>query len=69
MNSDNNFALLVIGIPLAGLIYCGLGITLMASSSTIREHALISGTVFVLIPFVTAASIWIKASALAYKNK
>jgi hypothetical protein len=69
MNSDNNFALLVIGIPLAGLIYCGLGITLMVFSITIREHALISGTGFVLIPFVTAASIWIKASALAYKNK
>jgi hypothetical protein len=68
MNSDNKFALLVIGTPLAGLVYCGLGIVLMVSSSTIREHPLISGAVFILIPFVTAASIWIRASALAYNK-
>lgn len=67
MNSDDQFALLVIGIPLLGLVYCGLGLALMVSSSTIREHSLISGTIFILIPFVTAASIWIRASAKAYK--
>jgi hypothetical protein len=68
MKSDDKFALLVIGIPLVGLVYCGLGIALMVSSSTIREHSLISGAVFILIPFLTAASIWIKASAKAYKK-
>lgn len=69
MNSNDKFALLVIGIPLVGLLYCGLGIGLMASSNTIREHSLISGAIFILIPFITAASIWIRASALAYKKK
>lgn len=69
MNSNDKFALLVIGIPLVGLVYCGLGIALMTSSNTIREHSLISGAIFILIPFITAASIWIRASALAYKKK
>ncbi|HHP7230677.1 MAG TPA: hypothetical protein ACFCUY_07445 [Xenococcaceae cyanobacterium] len=67
MNFDDKFALLVIGIPLIGLIYCGIGIALMVSSSTVREHSLISGAVFILIPFLIAASIWIRASAKAYK--
>ncbi|MDJ0636603.1 MAG: hypothetical protein QNJ34_25720 [Xenococcaceae cyanobacterium MO_188.B29] len=68
MNSDDKFALLVIGIPLVGLIYCGLGITLMLSSTAVRDHPLISGATFILIPFVTAASVWIRASAKAYKK-
>ena len=68
MNSDDKFALLVIGIPLIGLLYCGLGITLMISSSEVRDHPLISGAIFILIPFVTAASIWIRASAKAYNK-
>ncbi|MDJ0574274.1 MAG: hypothetical protein QNJ65_03795 [Xenococcaceae cyanobacterium MO_234.B1] len=68
MNSDDKFAFLVIATPLIGLIYCGIGITLMISNETIREHPLISGTIFILIPFLLAASTWIRASAKAYKN-
>ena len=68
MNSDDKFALLVIGIPLIGLLYCGLGITSMVYSSGVRDHPLISGAVFILIPFLTAVSIWIRASAKAYKK-
>lgn len=68
MNSDDKFALLVIGIPLIGLVYCGLGITLMVSVSGVRDHPLVSGGIFILIPFLTAASIWIRASAKAYKK-
>ena len=68
MNADRKFALLVIGVPLIGLLYCGLGITLMVSSPGIREHPLISGGIFILVPFLTAASIWIRASAQAYKE-
>ena len=66
--NDNKFALLVLGLPLAGLVYCGLGIAIMASSSAVREHALLSGAVFILIPFVTAVTIWIQASAKAYRQ-
>ena len=68
MNSDDKFALLVIGIPLVGLLYCGLGIILMVSISAVRDHPLISGAIFILIPFLTAASIWIRASAKAYNK-
>ena len=68
MNSDDKFALLVIGIPLVGLLYCGLGITVMVSSPVVRDHPLISGGIFILIPFLTAASIWIRASAKAYNK-
>ena len=68
MDSNDKFALLVIGIPLIGLIYCGIGVILMISSSTIREHPVISGSIFILIPFSLAASIWIRASAKAYKK-
>ncbi len=67
-NSNTQLIFLVFGLPIVGLIYCGLGIAAMASFSVIREHALISGTFFILIPFTTAASIWISASAKAYKN-
>ena len=68
MNSDKKFALLVLGIPLAGLIYCGLGITAMTSSMTVRTHPIVSGAIFILLPLTTAAIIWISASAKAYKK-
>jgi hypothetical protein len=68
MNRDRKFALLVLGIPLVGLLYCGLGISVMASSVTVREHPIISGAIFILLPFCIAAYTWISASAKAYKK-
>ncbi|WP_019504967.1 hypothetical protein [Pleurocapsa sp. PCC 7319] len=68
MNSDKKFAFLVLGLPLIGLIYCGLGVVAMTSSSTVREHPLISGAIFILLPFSIAAYTWISASAKAYKK-
>ena len=68
MNSDRKFAFLVLGIPLAGLVYCGLGITAMASSMTVRNHPIVSGAMFILLPFGIAAFTWISASAKAYKK-
>lgn len=67
-NSNTRLIYLVFGLPIAGLIYCGLGIAGMATFSIVREHALISGTVFFLLPFSVAASIWISASAQAYRH-
>ena len=67
-DSNTRLIFLVFGLPIAGLIYCGLGIAGMASFSVIREHPLISGTLFFCIPFTIAVSIWIKASAKAYKS-
>ena len=68
MDSNDKFAFLVIAIPLIGLVYCGIGVALMVSSSTVREHPLISGAIFILIPFSLAAFTWIRASAKAYKQ-
>ena len=68
MNSDKKFALMVIGLPLLGLLYCGLGIAVMSSSLTVRTHTVISGAIFILLPFSIAASTWISASAKAYKK-
>ncbi|MGB3691786.1 MAG: hypothetical protein WA865_10550 [Spirulinaceae cyanobacterium] len=68
IDSDTKFALLVFGIPIAGLIYCGLGITAMVSFPFLRQHALISGGFFLFTPFSIAASIWIRASAKAYRK-
>ena len=68
MNSDRKFAFLVLGIPLAGLVYCGLGITAMASSMAVRNHPIVSGAMFILLPFGIAAFTWISASAKAYKK-
>lgn len=68
LNSDQQLIFLVLGLPILGLIYCGLSIAAMASFAVIREYALISGTFFILIPFTIAASIWIRASAKAYRH-
>ncbi len=68
MNPDKKFALLVLGIPLIGLVYLGLGLTAMSSISTVREHPVISGAIFILLPFCIAAYTWISASAKAYKK-
>jgi hypothetical protein len=65
---DQKFAFLVLGIPLLGLTYCGLGIAAMSSISTIRQHPITSGAIFILLPFCIAAYIWTSASAKAYKK-
>ena len=67
-SDDRKFALLVLGIPLVGLLYCGLGITAMSSFSVVRQNPLISGAIFILLPFCIAAYTWISASAKAYKK-
>ena len=67
-SEDKKFALLVLGIPLIGLVYCGLGITAMSSLLTVRRHPITSGAIFILLPFCIAAYTWISASAKAYKK-
>ncbi|NEP57317.1 MAG: hypothetical protein F6K31_09875 [Symploca sp. SIO2G7] len=68
MNADTKFTLLVLGLPLGGLVYCALGVALMILSPTVREHPLVSGMLFLLIPLAIATSIWIRASAKAYQS-
>ena len=65
---DKKFALLVLGIPLVGLVYCGLGISAMLSIAAVRNHPITCGAIFILLPFCTAVYIWTSASAKAYKK-
>ncbi|MEL6581564.1 MAG: hypothetical protein AAFQ14_17625 [Cyanobacteria bacterium J06621_12] len=66
---DQKFMFLVLGIPLLGLAYCGMGIAAMSSVSAIRTHPIVSGATFILLPLGFAAFTWISASAKAYKKK
>ena len=68
MDKDTKFALLVIGLPFVGLVYCGVIIAFMILSPIAQEHPLMTGAGFAIVPFALAASIWIRASAQAYQK-
>ena len=68
MSNENKFIALVLGLPIAGLLYGGLIVAVMISQPTLRSHPLIFGFGFFLIPFIIAATTWITASAKAYRN-
>ena len=68
MDKDTQFAVLVIGLPLLGLLYCGLIIAFLMNNPFGRENPLITGFMVMVVPFSVAATIWIKASAKAYKE-
>lgn len=69
MDENDKMAALIIGIPVAGLAYCGLGIGLMTSSEWLRSHALAAGGVFTLLPFICFAVAWTRSSARFYRDK
>jgi hypothetical protein len=69
MDKDTRFALLVIGLPFVGLLYCGIIIAFLVASSFGRTHPILVGGVSAVVPFGLAASIWIRASAKAYQKK
>ena len=68
MDKDTKFALLVVGLPLAGLVYCAIIIAFLLNSSWGRDHPLVAGIGFGVVPFAIAATIWIRASAKAYQK-
>jgi len=69
MDKDVKFALLVIGLPFLGLLYCGVIIAFLIMSPLGRSHPIITGAGFAFVPFSFAASIWIRASAKAYQKR
>jgi hypothetical protein len=69
MDNNDKMAVLIIGIPVAGLIYCGIGIGTMMSSPWLRDHALLAGGIFTLVPFVSFAVFWTRSSARFYREK
>lgn len=68
MDKDTKFALLVMGVPLLGFLYCGFILAVMFTSETARQHPILSGTVFVLAPSLISGSIWLWSSFKA-KNE
>lgn len=69
MDKDTRFAILVIGLPFLGLIYC-LGIILIFIMSPFAQnHAFITGILAAMIPFFIGAFIWTRASAKAYDRQ
>ena len=68
MDKDTRFALLVLGLPILGLLYCGGIIVVLRSIPFAREHPLLIGFGVMFFPFTLAATIWIRASAKAYKK-
>lgn len=68
MDKDTKFALLVLGLPFLGLLYCGLIIAFLIMSPFGRAHPIVTGGGFAVVPFAIAAFIWIRASAKAYQK-
>ncbi|MBE9221252.1 hypothetical protein IQ215_00940 [Cyanobacterium stanieri LEGE 03274] len=69
MDKDTRFALLVIGLPFLGLVYCLLIVGVMMTSSIAQDNPVTTGIIFGVIPLATAMYFWISASAKAYKKK
>ncbi len=69
MDNNDKAALFFFGIPVAGLIYCFLGIGAMLSSPYLRDHALVAGGAFAFVPFSVGAIIWTRSSARRYAGK
>ncbi|HAC64156.1 MAG TPA: hypothetical protein DCF68_11605 [Cyanothece sp. UBA12306] len=69
MNKDTKFALLVMGLPIAGMVYCGLIFAFFMNSPLAIEHPLMTGMIVVGVPLLMAVITWISASAKAYKKR
>lgn len=69
MDKDTRFALLVIGLPFLGLIYCLAIIFFFMVSPIAQNHPLLVGITAAIVPFAIAAVTWIRASAKAYGEK
>ena len=68
MDKDTRFALLVLGLPFLGLLYCLGIIWFMMASPVAQNHPVMTGIIFALVPFAIAAYTWIRASAKAYQK-
>ena len=50
---------LICAVPFAALLYCGVVIGTLLSIPFVKNHSLIFGGIFALIPLVTGASLWV----------
>ncbi len=58
-SNERLMILLICIVPFAALLYCGLVIVTLISVPFVKNHSLIFGGIFALIPLVTGASIWV----------
>lgn len=68
MDKDTKFAILVIGLPFLGLIYCLIILACMITLPITQNHPVMTGIGFGIIPFGIAMYFWTTASAKAYKK-
>lgn len=68
IEAEERAILLLLIIPIAGLVYCGLVVFAIAAFPTLREHPLTAGAFSSLLPLTVAAFIWLSASARAYRR-
>lgn len=58
-SNERLMIILICVVPFAALLYCAVVVGTLLSVPFVRNHALIFGGIFALIPLVTGASIWI----------
>ncbi len=58
-SNERLMIILICTVPFAALLYCGLVIVTLISVPFVKNHSLIFGGIFALIPLVTGASIWV----------
>ncbi|MGB3788606.1 MAG: hypothetical protein WA949_11395 [Phormidesmis sp.] len=58
-SNERLMILLICIVPFAALLYCGLVIVTLIFVPFVKNHSLIFGGIFALIPLVTGASIWV----------
>ena len=62
MDENQKLGFFLLAIPIGGAIYCGLILLVMLSSGWAREHPLLMGAVFVILPSIVSGSIWLRSS-------
>jgi len=58
-SNERLMIILICVVPLAALTYCGIVIGTMLSVPYARNHSLLFGGIFALIPLVTGAAFWV----------
>jgi hypothetical protein len=69
MDRDTKFAVLAMGLPLFGLLYCGIIIAVLANVAEARAHPLLAGLIFAALPFSVSATYWLRNAARNYQPK
>ncbi len=58
-SNDGLMTTLILAVPFAALLYCGLAIGVLLTVPAAKAYPLVFGGIFGLIPLVTGAAIWV----------